>query len=79
MAYPTQGDMIREGTGHALAVPDTRNGTARSEMGMKMKMIVSPSCPRWGPGRRYVFTGLGRGVFVGQDPLPTPPGPLHLT
>ena len=27
--------MIREGLGHALAVSDTRNGTARNEMEMK--------------------------------------------
>ena len=29
--------MIREGMGHALAVSDTRNGTARNEMEMNMK------------------------------------------
>ena len=29
--------MIREGLGHALAVSDTRNGTARNEMEMNMK------------------------------------------
>ena len=29
--------LIREGMGHALAVSDTRNGTARNEMEMNMK------------------------------------------
>ena len=46
-----QGEMMHEGMGHALAVPDTGNGTARKEMEIEMKMSVSPSCPRWGPGR----------------------------
>ena len=41
---------MHEGMGHALAVPDTGNGTARKEM-EEMKMSVSPSCPRRGPGR----------------------------
>ena len=43
--------MIREGMGHALAVPDTGNGTARSEMKTNVNMSVSPSCPRRSPGR----------------------------
>ena len=60
-----QGEMIREGMGHALAVPDTGNGTARRY----------PPAARTG-AQGGVFTGLGSGVFVDQDPLPTPPGPL---
>ena len=52
-----------EGMGHALAVPDTGDGTARSEMEMNMKMSVSPSCPHRSPGRILAgtFHGLGEG------------------
>ena len=73
MAHGKQGEMMREGMGHALAVPDTRNGTARSEMGMKMKMIVSPSCPSWGPGRILAGTfarGWGGGSSLARTPFP---------
>ena len=55
--------MIREGMGHALTVSDTRNGTARNEIEVNMK--VSPSCPRWGPGQRRAGTftrGWGGGL-----------------
>ena len=60
--------MIREGMGHALAVSDTRNGTARNEMEMNMK---------WGPGqiRAGTFTRGWGGAFVDQDPHPPPPHP----
>ena len=47
--------------------------TARSEMGMKMKMIVSPSCPRWGPGRIRAGTfsrGWGGGSSLARTPSP---------
>ena len=80
MAYGKQGEMIREGMGHALAVPDTRNGTARSEMRMKMKMIVSPSCPRWGPGRILAGTfsrGWGGGSSLARTPSPPLLAPCH--
>ena len=61
-----QGEMIRDGMGHALAVPDTGNGTARSEMEMNMKMSVSPSCPTGAQGgykQVSCFHGVGEGGF----------------
>ena len=73
-----QGEMIREGMGHALAVPDTGNGTARNQMEMNMKMSVSVYSPaaRAGAQGRYKqvrFHGLGEG---GSSLTRTPSPPL---
>ena len=68
-----QDEMIREGMGHAFAVPDTGNGTARSKMEMNVKMSVSPSCPRRGPPMRAGTFSRGWG---GGSSLTRTPGPL---
>ena len=69
--------MIREGMGHALAVPDTGNGTTRSEMGMKMKMIVSPAARAGAQGGYWQvrFHGAGEGGLRWPGPPPHPSWP----
>ena len=47
MVYGKQAETIRKGMDRALIIPVAGNGTTRSEIEIKIKIIISPNCPRW--------------------------------
>ena len=69
--------MPMRGMGAAHVAPDTGNDATRSEMEDE-RMVRSPKLlPQESMGRQEQVRlhGLGRGVFVDRDPLPTLPVP----